>query len=85
MVIDYTPDDGRLPEGLAWIFDAGTISSGEVDALQLTSPEIQAVGLYECDEIAEHTKPELAGRIKVALEVLTHGGLALCEQGKRVR
>lgn len=85
LVIDYTPTDERFPEGLAWLFDGGTITDAEVAALHLTDPEIHAVGLYRLDELAEHTKPELAARVAVALDVAAAGGLALCENGKRVQ
>lgn len=84
LVIDHQPDDGRFPEGMAYVFDGGVISEQEVADLVLTDPEIVAARLAVLDDFAEKLKPSLARRVAVALSVARTGGLALCENGKRV-
>lgn len=84
LVIDYQPDDGRLPEGIAFIFDGGLITEQEVSELVLTDPEIVAAQLIALGEITDKVKPSLARRIAVALDAARTGELALCENGKRL-
>src|SRR5437879_2318600 len=45
LVIDHVLDDGRMPEGIAFIFDGGLITEAEVEALELTGHEIVSAGL----------------------------------------
>lgn len=84
LVIDHVTDDGRMPEGLAFVWDGGLVTETEIAGLQLTDPEIVAVGLYTLDEAAAKVKPTLAARLSSAMEAATTGELALCEDGKRV-
>lgn len=84
LVIDYLSSDDRMPEGLAFIFDGGTITDAQVDDLSITDPEILSARLFSLDEAATKVKPSLTRRLEVALDVAQDGGLALCENGKRV-
>ncbi|HKS48765.1 MAG TPA: NUDIX domain-containing protein [Amycolatopsis sp.] len=84
LVIDYQPDEGRMPEGIAFVFDGGLISEQEVADLELTDPEIVAARLVVLEEAGEMLKPSLARRLAVALDVVQTGELALCENGKRM-
>jgi 8-oxo-dGTP pyrophosphatase MutT (NUDIX family) len=84
LAIDYVPEDGAMPEGLAFVFDGGVITHQDVAQLTLTDPEILTVGLYDLSEVPTKVKPSLAGRITAALEAVQAGGIALCESGKRV-
>lgn len=84
LVIDHVADDGRMPEGLAFIFDGGTISEAEVAALELTDPEIVSVGLYRLDVATGKLKPSLAARLTVALKACRTGTLVLCDDGRPI-
>lgn len=84
VVIDYIPEEGVMPEGLAFIFDGGQVTEDTVSALVSTDPEILSVGLYVLDDVLDRVKSRLAGRITAALEAIGSGGLALCENGRRV-
>jgi len=81
LVIDYMSDDGRMPEGLAFIFDGGVISEQEVTDLVLTDPEILQARLFELDEARSNLKPALARRLAVALDAARRGELGLCTDG----
>lgn len=86
LVVDHEgPADG-YPEGIAWIFDGGLITDGEVDALTLDDPEIKSVGLYTLDSAALRLKPTLRLRLAVALYVVDFGDgtPAFCEDGTPV-
>lgn len=84
LVIDHVPQEGPMPEGLAFIFDGGVITDAEVAALELPDPEITSAGLFTLDEAADRVKPALVARIHAALDALATGAIALCEDGKRV-
>lgn len=84
LLIDHVPTDDPMPEGLAFIFDGGMVTEDEVNAIELTDPEIRSVGLYSLDDARDLVKPILARRIEVALEAVAAGALILCESGYRV-
>jgi 8-oxo-dGTP pyrophosphatase MutT (NUDIX family) len=84
LVIDHQPDDGQMPEGMAFVFDGGLVSQQEVSDLVLTDPEIVTARLVTLVEAVELVKPTLARRLAVALDVIHTGELALCENGKRL-
>lgn len=81
LVIDYVRDDGRMPEGIAFVFDGGPITQAEVDALTLTDPEIVSVGLHALDVAAGKLKSTLAARVDAALRAAHQGELLLCDDG----
>nr|WP_219632925.1 NUDIX hydrolase [Haloechinothrix aidingensis] len=82
LVIDHIPSDPRMPEGIAFIFDGGPIEQADVDALNLTDPEILSVDLVPIEQVATKVKPSLARRLSVAVSMAATGGLALCEDGE---
>ncbi|GAB3914674.1 NUDIX domain-containing protein [Kibdelosporangium lantanae] len=84
VAIDHIPEEGVMPEGLAFIFDGGLVAEDAVAVLTSADPEILSVGLYALDDVVDKIKPRLAGRITAALEAIGSGGLALCENGQRV-
>ncbi|NKQ52924.1 NUDIX hydrolase [Amycolatopsis sp. K13G38] len=81
LVIDHVPDDGHMPEGLAFIFDGGFITAAEVAALDLTDPEIISAGLFHLETTAAKLKTTLALRLAAAVEASRTGGLLLCDNG----
>jgi 8-oxo-dGTP pyrophosphatase MutT (NUDIX family) len=81
LVIDYLPTNKEMPEGLAFIFDGGTVTEADVQALAITDPEIVSVGLHALDEAALKVTPALRRRLAAALQASQTGRLALCEDG----
>jgi 8-oxo-dGTP pyrophosphatase MutT (NUDIX family) len=84
LVIDYIPDDLRMPEGMAYVFDGGQVTAAEIKALTITDPEILSVALLPLDTAAPRLKPILARRIAVALDAARAGELLICEDGRRI-
>jgi 8-oxo-dGTP pyrophosphatase MutT (NUDIX family) len=84
LVIDYVPDDSRMPEGMAYVFDGGQVTEAEIKALTITDPEILSVELLPLDIAASRLKPILARRIAVALDAARAGELLICEDGRRI-
>lgn len=84
LVIDHVHDDGRMPEGLAFVFDGGLISQDEVDHLSLTDPEILSAGLYRLGEVAGKLKPSFKARVSVALRASRAGDLVFCDDGQPI-
>ncbi|HJQ48668.1 MAG TPA: NUDIX hydrolase [Amycolatopsis sp.] len=84
LVIDHVHDDGPLPEGIAFIFDGGSITAREVDAFDITDPEIISVALLPLNDAASLLKPSLTARLTAALRACHTGELALCDNGAPV-
>lgn len=85
LVIDYVPDNGGMPEGLAFIFDGGRIAAGEADRLKLTDPEILSVQLLSIEDATSRLKPSLGRRIRAALVAVQSGETSvICEDGRPV-
>jgi 8-oxo-dGTP pyrophosphatase MutT (NUDIX family) len=84
LVIDYIPDDSRMPEGMAYVFDGGQVTEAEIKALTITDPEILSVELLPLDIAASRLKPILARRIAVALDAARAGELLICEDGRGI-
>lgn len=84
LVIDYIPDDSRMPEGMAYVFDGGLVAEAEIKALTITDPEILSVELLPLDTAESRLKPILARRIAVALDAARAGELLICEDGRRI-
>jgi 8-oxo-dGTP pyrophosphatase MutT (NUDIX family) len=84
LVIDYIPDDSRMPEGMAYVFDGGHVSEAEVKALTITDPEILSVALLPLDTATPRLKPILARRVSAALDAVRAGELLICEDGRRI-
>ncbi|KMS82764.1 NUDIX domain-containing protein [Prauserella rugosa] len=84
LVIDNISDDGRMPEGLAFVWDGGLITDADVAALTLTDPEITSVGLHTMQQTIGKVTPSLAARIDAALHASQTGELTLCEDGKSI-
>lgn len=84
LVIDHVANDGRMPEGIAFIFDGGLITEAEVRALDLIDPEIIAARLCHLNAAASKLKASLAVRLSVALEASRTGDLVLCDDGTPV-
>lgn len=84
LVVDYIPEDSRMPEGMAYIFDGGYVSEAEVEALTITDPEIVSAALLPLDTAAPRLKPILARRIATALDAAHAGELLICEDGRRI-
>ncbi|MQA11134.1 MAG: NUDIX domain-containing protein [Pseudonocardiaceae bacterium] len=84
LVIDYVTDDGRMPEGVAFVFDGGQLDQATVAELALTDPEIVSVRLCSLDDVASRVKPSLAARLRATLEALADGTTVLCEEGNPI-
>jgi 8-oxo-dGTP pyrophosphatase MutT (NUDIX family) len=84
LVIDYIPNNRQWPEGLAFIFDGGTVTDRAVRELTVTDPEIVSVGLYSMGVAASKVTPALFRRLTAALSALRTGKLALAEDGRDI-
>ncbi len=72
-----------MPEGLAFIFDGGRISTSEAARLTLTDPEIRAVHLLPIDQAVQRVAPSLARRLQDSREA-TRTSDSVCEDGRPV-
>jgi len=84
LVIDHVPDDGLMPEGLAFVWDGGILTQSDRDLVVLTDPEILSLEFCAAPDVTARVKPRLARRLTAAVEAAEHGGQpALCDDGRR--
>src|SRR5215475_1091124 len=76
LVIDYVPDDGLMPEGLAFVWDGGILTQSDRDLVILTDPEIVAVEFRAVTDVVGRVKPRLERRLRAALEARGRPGCA---------
>ena len=81
LVLDYSSDDGPMPEGVSFVFDGGLVTPDDVARLDLSDPEIVSARLCTPAEVRALVKPNLARRLAAALDAATRGVLTLCENG----
>ncbi|WP_409495566.1 NUDIX domain-containing protein [Amycolatopsis sp. cmx-11-12] len=84
IAIDYAPADGRMPEGLTFVFDGGVITDEDVATFVFADSEILTAALVPLAEAARKLNPGLARRVSAALGAARSGGLAICESGRPV-
>jgi len=84
LVIDYVPDDGVMPEGLAFVWDGGILTERDRGLVVLTDPEILSLEFRAVTDVTGRVKPRLARRLRAALDAAERGGPALCNDGERV-
>lgn len=81
LVIDYMPTNAQMPEGLAFIFNGGSLTDADVEALEITDPEIVSVELVSLTTALERVSPSLRRRLPVAVEAARTHTLTICNDG----
>ncbi|WP_037266375.1 NUDIX hydrolase [Kibdelosporangium aridum] len=84
LVVDYVFPQEAWPEAVMFIFDGGTLTQSDVDAMEFVDGEILSAGFYDLTEARKRLAPRLARRVEAALQALSQGATALCEHGHRV-
>jgi len=84
LVVDYLrPRDGH-PEGVIFVFDGGVLEEMDLVGLVLAKDELISAGFYSLAQARERVNALLANRLSVAVAVAEQGGVALCEDGRKV-
>jgi 8-oxo-dGTP pyrophosphatase MutT (NUDIX family) len=84
LVVDYIFEQGDWPEAVMFVFDGGTLTQSEVDAVVFVDGEILSAGFYGVQEVRDRVRPRLAGRIEAAVHAVDHGTTVLCEEGRPI-
>ncbi|WP_148058892.1 NUDIX domain-containing protein [Bogoriella caseilytica] len=72
----------RALSAVMWLFDGGTLSDSEVDALRLPAAELRSVRLCTMDEVRDRVNAGMWRRLTLALEAARGGtGPVLCADG----
>ena len=80
LVTDWAPNDGE-GDKLLFVFDGGTLTLEQINALELADDELKAWAFKERSELAEALPPLLQRRIDQAIEAWQSGCHAYLEQG----
>lgn len=73
LVVDWMPRSGPWHDGLAFIFDGGTLGGADLARIRLPADELRAVHLTTLEEAAPRLRADMVRRLAVALEVASAG------------
>ena len=84
LAVDWVHGAGRPPIA-AYLYDGGTVSAADLDAIRLQEEELLSWRLVPREELPAHLPGSLGLRVLAALDVLTEdAGTAELENGHRV-
>lgn len=86
LAVDWLPRRGPWHDGIAFVFDGGTLPAGRLADVVLPADELRAVRFVTLAEAAGHLSPSALRRFGAALDVATDAaaGPAYLEFGHRV-
>src|SRR4051794_28538038 len=80
LVVDWAPHPAE-GDKLLFVFDGGTLTPAEVDALQLGADEIAEARYWSPDALDKLAPARLANRLRLALSALAAGNTLYAERG----
>src|SRR3954453_18758089 len=83
LVVDWAPHPAE-GDKLLFVFDGGTLTPAEVDALQLGADEIAEARYWLPDELDTLAPARLVNRLRLALDALSSGRTLYAERGASV-
>jgi 8-oxo-dGTP pyrophosphatase MutT (NUDIX family) len=84
LVVDYISEQSGRPEGVIFVFDGGVLDEMDLVGLVLAEDELISAGFYSLAQAQERVNSLLADRLSVAVAAAEQGGVALCEDGRKV-
>lgn len=82
LVVDWIPRHGVWRDGVMFIFDGGTLTADQLNAVSLQADELSSYKFVTLEEAAEHVRPSLARRLNEAVASLATGLPAYLEFGR---
>lgn len=79
LVVDYNSETEERTESLMFIFDGGTLSGEEIQAIRLRGEEISAYCFFAVDDLPAEMTPTLRRRVRAAYKQHEKGGGAYLE------
>lgn len=67
LVVDWIPDRGVWGDGLAFVFDGGTLPEETCAALRPTDPELRGLHFLHLADAADLVRPSMVRRLEQAL------------------
>ncbi|MER7054363.1 MULTISPECIES: NUDIX hydrolase [unclassified Streptomyces] len=84
LAVDWASGTGRPPI-VAYLYDGGVLSEDDLKAIRLQEEELLSWRLVPREELGDHLRGSLHGRVLAALDALAEGsGTAELENGRRV-
>lgn len=81
LCVDWVPPHGPWDDLLNFIFDGGTLKSGQIAGLQLRDDELAAFELCDVGQAKERLRPYVWRRVDIALKALDVGNVAYLQNG----
>ncbi|MBS2553417.1 NUDIX hydrolase [Catenulispora sp. NL8] len=84
LCIDWVSPHGPWDDQLAFIFDAGRLTRGEIAAMRILDGELDAFAFVDEDEAARRLRPYVWARLRAALDALEDRQTRYLRDGQRV-
>jgi len=84
LVVDYISEQHERPEGVIFVFDGGVLDEMDLVGLVLAEDELISAGFYSLEQARGRVNSLLANRLSAAVAAAEQGGVALCEDGRKV-
>ncbi|GII66553.1 NUDIX hydrolase [Sphaerisporangium krabiense] len=81
LCIDWQSPHGPWDDLLAFVFDGGTLSSRDIDALHLADEELAAYEFCSIEQTRQRLRPYMFRRLTSALEALVTGQCRYLQDG----
>ncbi|RCG20990.1 NUDIX hydrolase [Sphaerisporangium album] len=81
LCVDWQSPHGPWDDLLAFVFDGGTLSSRDIDALYLADQELAAYEFCSIEQARQRLRPYMTRRLTNALEALTTGQFRYLQDG----
>lgn len=82
LVLDWVPARGELPDGLMFVYDAGTLDDADARRIHLAPGELNAYGFVDVESAVGLMSASLERRVKTALRARRLGRAIELEDGR---
>jgi len=82
LVVDWIPRHGVWRDGLMFIYDGGSLTTDQLNAVSLQAEELSSYKFVTLEEAAGHVRPSLSRRLGAAVAALKSGMPAYLEFGR---
>lgn len=82
LVADWVSPNARRAGGMRWLFDGGTLTADQINAVRLPPGELRSFRFVPADELQDYMPPARCHRVERALAVRKDGRAVYLEDGE---
>ena len=84
LVVDWIPRHGVWGDALMFIFDGGTLTPHQVEAIEISTEEVSEVKFLEIEAASNNLRPSMMRRLTEAIEAAREMSPRYLEFGRRM-